>query len=61
MQKNYLESQRLIVDGLHNLPRVREQVTPDLWFLLQHAGRENAQHLGADANKKLKDLFEEEP
>ena len=61
LQRNYLESQRLMVDGLRDLPRVREQVTSDLWYLLQHAGRENAQHLGEEANKQLKDLFEEEP
>ena len=46
LQKNYLESQRLIVDGLRDLPHVREQITGDLWYLLQHAGRENAQQLG---------------
>ena len=61
LQKNYRESQRLIVDGLRDLPHVREQVTGDLWYLLQHAGRENAQQLGDEANKQLKDLFEEEP
>jgi eukaryotic-like serine/threonine-protein kinase len=61
LQKNYQKSQRLIVFSLHDLPRVREQVTSDLWYLLQHAGRENAQHLGEEANKQLKELFEEEP
>ena len=61
LQKNYRESQRLIVDGLRDLPHVREQITGDLWYLLQHAGRENAHHLGDEANKQLKDLFEEEP
>jgi hypothetical protein len=61
LQGNYLESQRLIVYGLRDLAHVREQVTTDLWFLLQHAGRENAHHIGEEANKQLKDLFEEEP
>ena len=60
LQKNYLESQRLIVYSLRDLPHVRDQITPDLWMLLQHAGRENAQHLGDDANKQLKELFDEE-
>jgi len=61
LRKNYLESQRLIVDSLRDLPRVREQIGSDLWYLLQHAGRENAQNLGQEANKQLKELFEEEP
>jgi eukaryotic-like serine/threonine-protein kinase len=61
LQKNYRESQRLIVDGLRDLPHAREQLTGDLWYLLQHAGRENSQHLGEEANKQLKDLFEDEP
>jgi serine/threonine protein kinase len=60
LQKNYLESQRLIVYSLRDLPHVRDQITPDLWMLLQHAGRENVQHLGDDANKQLKELFDEE-
>jgi len=60
LQGNYLESQRLIVYDLRDLARVREQVTADLWFLLQRTGRENAHHLGEEANKQLKELFEEE-
>jgi serine/threonine protein kinase len=60
LQKNYLESQRLIVYSLRDLPHVRDQITGELWVLLQHAGRENAQHLGDEANKQLKELFEEE-
>jgi serine/threonine protein kinase len=60
LQKNYLESQRLIVYSLKDLPHIRDQITPELWMLLQHAGRENAQHLGEEANKQLKELLEEE-
>lgn len=60
LQKDYLGSQRLIVDGLRDTPHMRDQITPDLWMLLQHAVRENDQHLGQEANKQLKELFEEE-
>jgi serine/threonine protein kinase len=60
LQKDYLQSQRLIVDGLRNMPHMRDQLTPELWMLLQHAGRENGQHLGEEANKQLKELFDED-
>jgi len=60
LQKNYLESQRLIVYSLKDLPQIRDQISPELWRLLQHAGRENAQQLGEEANKQLKELLEEE-
>jgi serine/threonine-protein kinase len=60
LQKNYLESQRLIVYSLKDLPHIRDQIIPELWMLLQHAGRENALHLGEEANKQLKELLEEE-
>jgi eukaryotic-like serine/threonine-protein kinase len=60
LQKNYLESQRLIVDGLRELPHMRDQITPELWMLLQHAGRENVQHLGEESTKQLKELFDED-
>jgi hypothetical protein len=60
LQKNYLESQRLIVDGLRELPHMREQITPDLWMLLQEAGRQNVHNLGDEYNKQLKELFEED-
>jgi eukaryotic-like serine/threonine-protein kinase len=60
LQKDYLQSQRLIVDGMRNLPHMRDQMTPELWMLLQHAARENAQHLGEEASKQLKELFDED-
>jgi eukaryotic-like serine/threonine-protein kinase len=60
LHKDYLGSQRLIVDGLRENPHMRDQITPDLWILLQHAGRENAQHMGAESDKQLKELLDED-
>ena len=60
LRGNYSESQRLIVFELGNLGRRRAELSDDLWFLLQRAGRENVRHLGDQANKQLKELFEEE-
>jgi hypothetical protein len=61
LQGKYHESQRMIVYDLRDLAHVHEQITGDLWFLLQRAGRENARQLGEEASKQLKELFEEEP
>jgi serine/threonine-protein kinase len=61
LQGNYKESQRLIVSELGDLAHRRDQLPEDLWFLLSRAGRENSQHLGEEAKKQLKELFEEEP
>jgi eukaryotic-like serine/threonine-protein kinase len=61
LQGDYKESQRLIVYELGELQNRREQLPKDLWFLLQRAGAENARHLGDEAKKQLKDLFEDEP
>jgi eukaryotic-like serine/threonine-protein kinase len=58
LQGNHKESQRLIVYG--DLPRKRDLLSDDLWFLLQRAGRENARQIGEEADRQLKGLFEEE-
>jgi tRNA A-37 threonylcarbamoyl transferase component Bud32 len=60
LQKDYKKSQGLIYD-LGDLARRREQLSSDLWQMLQHAGRVNARELGEQENKQLQDLFEGEP
>jgi serine/threonine-protein kinase len=60
LDKDYKKSQRLIYD-LGDLPQRREQLSPELWSMLEHAGRINAQHLGQEANKQVQELFEGEP
>jgi eukaryotic-like serine/threonine-protein kinase len=60
LQKNYKKSQGLIYD-LGDLSQRREQLSSDLWQMLQHAGRINSAALGEEANKQLQELFEGEP
>jgi eukaryotic-like serine/threonine-protein kinase len=60
LQKDYKTSQRIIYD-LGDLSQNRDQIDPELWGMLQHAGRINARELGQEANKQLQDLFEGEP
>jgi tRNA A-37 threonylcarbamoyl transferase component Bud32 len=60
LQKDYKKSQGLIYD-LGDLSQRRNQLSSDLWQMLQHAGRINAKELGEQENKQLQDLFEGEP
>jgi eukaryotic-like serine/threonine-protein kinase len=60
LQKDYKKSQGLIYD-LGDLSQRRDQLSSDLWQMLQHAGRINAKELGEQENKQLQDLFEAEP
>jgi serine/threonine-protein kinase len=61
LQGNYQESQRLILSDLSDLAHHRDHISEELWSLLLRAGRENSLHLGDDAKKQLKELFEDEP
>ncbi len=60
LQKDYRKSQSLIYD-LGDLTQRRQQLSTDLWQMLQRAGAINARELGEQENKQLQDLFEGEP